>query len=151
MNSANSESTNSTRKTQNDQKPRRLALKFSQRRQLIGESVKPRRLRGSSASISGGGAGSWILTLVRSSTSHLPRLEIDARIDPRVGEIGDQRHQQTDQRKDVKRREHHRIIAVEHTLEPEQAQAGRPNASLAQPRAGKDGGPKPTGQDGQHR
>ena len=76
--------------------------------------------------------------LVRSSTSDLPRLEIDARIDPGVGEVGDQVHHQPDQREDVERREHHRIVAVEHALEAEQPEPVEREDRLDQQRAGEE-------------
>src|SRR5438093_12676958 len=76
---------------------------------------------------------------VRSSTSDLPRLEVDARIDQRVAEVRDQVHQQPDQRQDVKRRENHRVVAVEHALETEQAKAVEREDGLDQQRAGKEG------------
>ena len=61
MNSAQSDSKNSTRKIHNDQKPRRLFLKFCQRRALIGENSKPRggafRPIGPAGSLSGLSSG----------------------------------------------------------------------------------------------
>src|SRR5215471_5615328 len=91
MNSADSEITKSVRKIHSAQYPRRLALKFSQRRLLSGESDIAFIVGGASTpivdtEISGG------LMPVRTSTSDLPRLEVDARIDPRVGEVGNQIH-----------------------------------------------------------
>src|SRR5438270_1556322 len=98
MHSANSDRTNSTRKIHSDQKPRRLALKFCQRRRLIGEGAS-RPTIGTVAMLGkGGGAGSGACRAVRSSTSDLPGLEVDARIDPGIGEVGDQVHQEADQR-----------------------------------------------------
>src|ERR1700730_5297289 len=123
MSSANSETTKSTRKIHSAQYPRRLALKLSQRRRLSGDkaqrwpSGRTARPIGDCAVVSG------TSMTVRSSTSHLPRLEVDARIDPGVGEVGNQVHQQSDQRHDVERGEHDGIVAVEHALEAEQADA----------------------------
>ena len=57
----------------------------------------------------------WVLT----STSHLPRFEIDARVDPGIGQVGDQIHDESDKREDVEIGEHHRIVAIEHALEAE--------------------------------
>src|SRR4029079_16998317 len=59
MNSANSETKNRTRKIQSETKPRRLALKFAQRRRLIGESVKRPRAGGTGGptGVGGGAAG----------------------------------------------------------------------------------------------
>src|SRR5579871_5820688 len=72
---------------------------------------------------------------VRASTSHLPRLEIDARIDPSIAQIGDQVHGETDQREDVKIGEYHRIVAVEHALEAQVAEAIEREDGLDQQRA----------------
>src|ERR1700685_3391134 len=122
MNSANSDSTNNTRKNQKDQCPRRLALKLYQRRMLIGDNSK--RIRGASpsgpagsrsgVSAGSGAAGSRGLPMssrmvVLSSTSDLPRLEIDARIDPGVGQVGNQIHDQAGGRENIEIGEHHRI------------------------------------------
>jgi hypothetical protein len=95
MNSANSETTKSVRKIHSAQNPRRLALKFSQRRRLSGEIDIAFMVGGASTpivetEISGG------LMPVRASTSDLPRLEIDPRIDPSVGEVGNQIHYNAD-------------------------------------------------------
>src|ERR1700749_2540035 len=134
MNSAPSEATNSTMKIHNDQYPRRVALKFCQRRRLIGvSSNRPRRF------LTTAPAGAADGTAVRASTSHLPRLEIDARIDPGVGEVGDQIDHEADQRKDVERRKHHGVVAVEHALEAEQPQAVEREDRLDQERAGEEG------------
>src|SRR5262249_58570133 len=77
--------------------------------------------------------------LVRSSTSDLPRLKVDARIDQRVGEIGDEIHQKSDERKDVECREHHGVIAVEHALEAEQTKPIEREYGLDQERTGEEG------------
>src|SRR4029079_3321903 len=121
MNSANSETKNSTRNTHSAQVPRRLRLKFSQRRRLSGDSANRRNLGGGSATTGEVGSGVGAVSLTRASTLDLPRLEIDPRIDPGVGEIGDQVHHETDQRKNIERGEHHRIIAVEHAFKSKQA------------------------------
>ena len=44
--------------------------------------------------------------------SHLARLEIDARIDPGIGEVGDQVHDEADQGEDIEIGEHDRIVAL---------------------------------------
>src|SRR5580700_5070370 len=152
MNSANSDSTNSTRKNHNDQWPRRLALKLYQRRMLIGDNSK--RIRGASpsgpaGSRSGVNAGSRAAgsrgpsmssrMVVLSSTSDLPRLEIDARIDPGIGQVGNQIHDETDEGENVEIGEHHRIVAVEHAFEAEQAEAIEREYRLDQQRAGEEG------------
>src|ERR1700760_1919283 len=113
MNSEKSVTPNNTRKIHNAQSPRRLVAKFCQRLLLRGDSAK-RLGRGSTpsgpvGSASGVGRSAadggvsflprgWVLT----STSHLSGFEVDTWIDPRIGEIGDQAHDQPDQRKDVK-------------------------------------------------
>src|SRR5215468_9578749 len=117
MNSANSEITNNPRKIQNDQWPRRFALKLCQRRRFSGDGASWWRSGGTASPIGACAVVSGTSIVVRSSTSNLPRLEVDARINPSVGEVGNQGHEEPDQRLDVKRGEHHRIIAVEHALE----------------------------------
>src|SRR5687768_1026139 len=98
-NSAKSDSTNRTRKIHSDQKPRRFATKFAQRRRLIGENANRVRLGGgiscpgSGVIVSSGVSGPGAFGGVLASTSHLPTLEIDARIDPGVGEVGDKLHE----------------------------------------------------------
>src|SRR6516225_3127527 len=148
MSSANSDTTNSPRKIHNDQKPRRLTLKLSQRRRLSGDSAK----RGSAID-STRAAGALAASSVRSrrvgaSTSNLPRFEIDARIDPGVGQVGDQVHDHADKREDVKRREHHRIVAVKHAFEAEQAESVEREDRLDQQRAGEEDVHEGTGKSG---
>src|SRR5919197_6786202 len=138
MNSANSEMTNSTRKIQKAQWPRRLALKLCQRRRLSGESAKLCRSGGTPSPIGVCAVVSGTLMAVRSSSSHLPGLEVDARINPGISEIGQQVHHQSNQRHDVERGEHHRVIAVEHALEAEQADAVEREDGLDQQRTGKE-------------
>src|SRR6185369_3906670 len=76
---------------------------------------------------------------VRASTSDLPRFEVDARIDPGIGEIGDQIYHHADEREDVERGEHHRIVAVQDAFEAEQAQPVEREDGLDQQRAGEEG------------
>src|SRR4029077_8427017 len=119
---------------------------------LIGDNSK--RMRGArpsgpSGSLSGvnagpGAAGSRGLPtsssmVVLTSTSDLPRLEIDARIDPGIGQVGYQIHDQADERENIKVGEHHRIVAVEHAFEAEQAEPVEREYGLDQQRAGKEG------------
>src|SRR6185437_6187236 len=118
MNSANREIRNIARNTHNDQYPRRSALKFSHRRLLLGDIFIQRR----SADASGVAAASGLIP-VRASTSDRSRLEIDARVDPCVSQIGNQVNDHADQRKYVKRGKDDGIVAVENTFEPEQADA----------------------------
>src|SRR4249920_1816038 len=89
MNSANSDTMNIVIKSHSAQYPRRLALKFSQRRLLSGESAIARRVGGAASPI-GDTAISGGLMPARTSTSDLPRLEVDARIDPCVSQVGNQ-------------------------------------------------------------
>src|SRR6476660_9784396 len=137
MNSANSETMKSVRKTHSAQNPRRLALKFSQRRLLSGEIAIAFMVGGASTpivetEISGG------LMPVRASTSDLPRLEVDARIDPRVGEIGNQINDYADKRKNVECGEYDRIIAIENALKTQKAKAIERKNRFDQQRAGEE-------------
>src|SRR5262245_38557568 len=99
MNSANREITKSVRKIHTPQSPRLLALKFSQRRLFSWEREIAFVVGGASTpivetEISGG------LMPVRVSTSDLPRLEVDPRIDPRVRQVRDQVHDNANERED---------------------------------------------------
>src|ERR1700731_2599999 len=150
MNSANSEATNKTRKIQNAPYPRRFALKLRHRRALSGDIAK-RWPSGRTASPIGDCAVvSGTSMVVRSSTSDLSRLEVDARIHPGIGEVGQQIHQQPDQRQDVKRCEHHSIIAIEHALETEQADSVKRKDRLDQKRAREEGVHERSGESGNH-
>src|SRR6516164_3628357 len=150
MNSANNESTNNTMKIQNAQLPRRLALKLCQRRRLSGKSAKRCPSGGTASPIGACAVVSGTSMVVRSSTSHLPRLEVDARINPGVGEVGQEIHHQPDQRHDVERGEYHRVIAVEHALEAEQPDAVEREYGLDQERAGKKRVHERAGKAGDH-
>src|SRR3954447_4818010 len=97
MNSAPRVTKNRTRKIQSDQYPRRFLLKFSQRRRLIGDSATTLCSGGTASPIGDCGVVSGTSIAVRSSTSNLTRLEVDARIDPGIGEVGDQVHHEPDQ------------------------------------------------------
>src|ERR1700691_3609207 len=137
MNSANNEAINSTKNSQSDQNPRRLVLKFRQRRVLIGERAErggtaegPSGPVGSTSGMSSGtvsrlapGVSTVLSSSALTSTSDLPRLEVDARIDPGVGQVGNQIHYQADEGENVEVGEHHRIVAVEYALEAQQSQA----------------------------
>src|SRR5215470_6115677 len=107
MNSAHNDNTNNTMKIQNAQWPRRLALKLCQRRRLSGESAKRCRSGGTPSPIGVCAVVSGTWMVVRWSSSHLPSLEIDARIDPSIGEVGNEVHHQPDQGHDVECGEHH--------------------------------------------
>src|ERR1700738_4962009 len=88
--------------------------------------------------------------LVRSSNSDLPRLEVDTWINPSIGEVGQQIHQQPNQRQDIKRRKYHRIVSIEHALEPEQADTVERKDRLDEKRAGKEGVHECPGETGDH-
>src|SRR3984957_5658492 len=118
---------------------------------LIGDNSK--RIRGArpsgpEGSMSGVIAGSraagsrGVSTLssmvVLTSTSDLPRLEIDARIDPSIGQVGNQVHDQADEGENIEIGEHHRIVAVEHAFKAEQAQPVERENRLDQQRAGEE-------------
>src|SRR5882757_6143251 len=107
MHSANSDRMKSVRKIHSAQKPRRLALKFCQRRRLIGDGASRRTIGGTTMPEGGGVTGADASMVVRSSTSDLPGLEVDARIDPGIGEVGDQVHHQPEQREYIECREYH--------------------------------------------
>src|SRR5438105_3292086 len=107
MNSAHSETTNSTMNIQNETKPRRWALKFCHRRRLSGDTARRCRSGGTTSPNGVCVAVSGTSTAVRSSTSYLAGLEVDARIDQGIGEIGNQIYHQPDKRKNVKCGEYH--------------------------------------------
>src|SRR5208283_3414263 len=111
MNSAPSDATKSTPKITSDHAPRRLRRKLSSRRRFIGERAKRRVMqalanppqtrhceeRSDEAILGPRGArrSPGLLRFARNdafSPSHLARFEVDARIDPGVGEVGDQVH-----------------------------------------------------------
>src|SRR5262245_41254880 len=150
MKYANSESKDNTMNIQNAQTPSRLALKLSQRRRLSGESANRCRSGGTASPIGACAVVSGTVMVVRSSSSHLPGLEVDARINPGVGEVRQQVHQQPDQRQNVKRGEYYRVVAVEHALEAEQADAVEREYGLDQERAGKKRVHERAGEAGDH-
>src|SRR5271169_279263 len=84
------------------------------------------------------------------STSDLPRLKIDARIDPRVSQIGEQIHHHADEGKDIKRSKYHRIVAIEHALKSEQAEAVEREDCFDQQRAGEESVHEGAGEAGDH-
>src|SRR3984885_13645229 len=147
MNSANKVTTNRIRKIQSDQWPRLFALKLPHRRALSGESSKlpgsqprPSGPAGSRSGVNSGAPGlSVSLGTVLASTSHLPRLEIDAGIDPGIGEVGNQIHDQSDQCENIEIGEHDRIVAIEHAFEAQKPKPVERENRLDQQRAGKEG------------
>src|SRR5467141_2671104 len=99
-----------------------MDLKFCQRRLLTGDILSPWRDGGTSRPITPTAVVLGVRSVVRASTSDLPRLEIDARVDPGIGEIGQQIHREANQREDIQSRKHHRVVAVEHALKAEEAE-----------------------------
>src|SRR5581483_12234416 len=73
------------------------------------------------------------------SSSDLPRLEIDPRIDPHIGEIGDQTDHEAEQHKNIECAEHHGIVAIEHAFKRQQPEAVEREDGLDQERAGEEG------------
>src|SRR3972149_5231823 len=112
MNSAPSVSTNRTRKIQNAHQPRRLALKFCQRRWLIGDRSTMLRRGGTTTPIGATGLVSMGRGVV-ASTSCLPRLEMDAWIGPSKGEVGDQVDPEPDKREVKERGKDHGVVAIQ--------------------------------------
>src|SRR5580658_9432294 len=117
---------------------------------LIGENSKPSGRpaspigpAGSTSGLSAASstAGSIFLLAhdLTSSTSHLPRLEIDARIDPGVGQVGHQIHDQAEQCENVEIGEHDGVVAIEHAFEAQESEAVEREDCLDQQRAGKEG------------
>src|SRR5262245_2420200 len=139
MNSTNSDTMNNVIKIQRDQYPRRLALKFSQRRLLSGERPMGFPVGGAASPMGDTAAVSGGLIPVRASTSDLPRLEVDARIDPRVGKVGNQIHDHADKREDIECGEHDRIVAIEHALEAKQPKTVERENRFDQQRAREEG------------
>src|ERR1700737_1016838 len=88
--------------------------------------------------------------LVRSSISHLPRLEVDTRIHPGIGEIGQQVYRKSSQGKNVKRPKDHGVIAVEHALESEQPDPVEGEDGFDKKRAGKECVHKRAGKPGNY-
>src|SRR4051812_39763503 len=101
--------------------------------------IKGCRSGGTSIPITPIAVASGVRSLVRASISNLPRLEIDARVDPGIGEVRNQVHGKTDQRENIKIGEYHRIVAIEHAFEAEQAEAVERKNRLDQERSGEEG------------
>src|SRR5579883_749720 len=86
--------------------------------------------------------------------SDLPRLEIDARIDHGVGEVGDQIYDKTEKRENVEVAEDHRIVAVHQRIVREIAEAVEREDLLDEQGAGKESADERAGEagdDDQHR
>src|SRR3546814_12078168 len=104
MNSASRLRMKRTRKIHSDQKPRWLARKLCSRRRFNGEILMPRK------------RPAWIASLI----SDLPALEVDAGIDDGVHDVAADVHQQAEQREEIERAEHDRIVPVPRGLEAEE-------------------------------
>src|ERR1700744_6302147 len=129
---------------------------------LIGENSKPRggasKPSGPAGPVSGRCSGPIRLlpseargpSLMRvlTSTSDLPRLEIDARIDPGVSKVGDEVHDKADESENIEIGEDHRIVAVEHAFEAQQAETVERENRLDQKRAGEESGHEGGGEAG---
>src|SRR6476660_2383199 len=69
----------------------------------------------------------------------LARLEIDPRIDPRIGEVGKEIHEKTEQRKYEQIGKDDGVVAIDDRLEREQAQSVERKNGLDQKRTGEEG------------
>src|SRR5262245_19270327 len=101
MNSPNSDAPNSARKIHSDQNPRRLRRNARRRRWLIGDSDHNRGggwIAAGAGAIVSNAAGFTRSSSLASTASDLAGRKIDPRIDPGVGEIGDEVDHQPDQR-----------------------------------------------------
>src|SRR5580704_8924334 len=85
---------------------------------------------------------------VLSSTSHLSRLEIDAWIDPGVGQIGNQIHDEADECKNVKVREDDWIVAIKDAFKAQQPKTVEREDGLDKQGAGKKGADEGAGKAG---
>src|SRR5689334_13836922 len=96
----------------------------------VGGTARP---IGETAEVSG------VLTPARASISDLSRLEIDAGVDPRISQIGDEIYDDADQRKNIERSEDNRIVAIEDALETQKAKAVERKNRFDKQRPGKKG------------
>src|SRR5262245_12317124 len=121
ISSAKMHTTKRTRKPEKVGYTRGMACDGCPRVWAGGESEMPAKAGAAAPSgVDGGVAG---VCAVRASMSDLPRLEVDAWIDPGVGEIGDQLQQQSEQGENIKVGKYDWIIAIEHAFEAEQSEA----------------------------
>ena len=80
-------------------------------------------------------------------------LEVDARVDDRIGQVADQLHDQPQQREEIERGEHDRVIAGQRRLVSEQPEPVERKDYLSQQRAGEqnaDDSAGKAGNDDQH-
>ena len=111
---------------------------------------------GKRAGLSSGPAGRRLARGLPAGSTLTPQagLEIDARIDPGVSEIGDQINDKADQGEDIEVGEDHRIIALNEQIIGKIAEAVERKHLLDQERAGEEGGDEGAGEscdDDQHR
>src|SRR5947209_7839742 len=78
----------------------------------------------------------------------LARFEIDARIDPRIGEVGEKIHEEPEKGEDVQIGEDDGVIAVDDRLERQEAQPVEREDRLDQKRAGEKGADEGAGKAG---
>src|SRR5262249_52596556 len=106
-----------TRKIHRDQNPRRFARKLWSRRRVSGLRRLP---------------------VLRSATSGVPSREVDTRVDRHVREVTDQVQQEADERVDVERAKHDRVVAVDRRLEAEEPESVEGEDHLDEERAGQE-------------
>src|SRR5260370_38941381 len=92
----------------------------------MGEGASRPAIGGAIIPGSGSGAGSGAWRAMRSSTSGLPGLEVDARIDPGLGEVGDQVHQQPDHGENEKVTKHTGVELFRDAPDPDRPERERP-------------------------
>src|SRR5215210_981122 len=103
--------------------------------------MKPSLGRGGATGLAAGET-----TGMLSFISSLPRVEIDAGVDPRVGEVRDQVHGEADEREDVQVGEHDRIVAVHDGFEREQPEPIEGKDRLDEKRAREEGADESSGE-----
>src|SRR3546814_19232738 len=86
----------------------------------------------------------WIASLI----SDLPALEVDAGIDDGVHDVADDHHQQAEQREEIERAEHDRIVPVQRGLEAEEDEAVPRKDHLDQQRTADQDGEQGAGEAG---
>src|SRR6476469_7984815 len=124
MNSAKRLTKNRNRKIHKLQKPRLLAWNKDNRRRVRGDRVmRFYCLPNPHPGLLPGREKGFVRALCCCFSSHVPLLEIDARVDGDVSQIADQVEHQPKQGEHVERAEHYRVVAVDHRLITEQAQA----------------------------
>src|ERR1700704_2250729 len=90
-------------------------------------------------------------TAIRQGGVHdlnLPRLEIDARIDPHVSQVGKKVHEKAEQREDIEIGEHDRIITIDDRFERKQTKPVERKDRFDEERTAEEGGDKGAGKTG---